>query len=465
MRKFWGSGLKKDKLSTRELIFTGSLLFGLFFGSGNLIFPVSLGQSAGQHFWPALLGMLVSAVGLPLLGVCAIGLTQSSGLLAIASKVGRHFGRIFTVLLYLMIGPLFILPRLADTAFVISFGPYLTESSQWWPLLLFSLIFLGVAYWLSRRPAKLLDYVGKILNPLFLVILATLLLVTFLQPMGAVDQRALAGYGGHPFSTGFGVGYNTMDLLAALAFGIVIVNAVRQRGVTTPKMVAKETIRAGIISTVLMSVIYGCLAYLGATSVQTYGVQTNGAVVLAMVANHYFGNLGQVVLGALVILACLKTAVGLITSFGETFEQLYPRVPYQKWILIVSGVAVVIANVGLDQLITYSDTFLTFMYPLAIALVLSALTTFFVKPPHRWAYRMPMILVALPALLAALTSLPGKLIDQSAWLNRLAWWNAALPLSDYGLGWLIPAILGLLFGLLLDNFWDPRDPLQSDRSL
>ncbi|WP_261806327.1 branched-chain amino acid transport system II carrier protein [Lapidilactobacillus luobeiensis] len=449
----------KEKLSVRDLVFTGSLLFGLFFGSGNLIFPVSLGQHAGQNFWPALLGMLVSAVGLPLLGVCAVGVTQSNGLLAIASKVGRHFGRIFTVLLYLMIGPLFILPRLADTAFVISFGPYTTDQTQTWFLLGFSLVFLGVAYWLSRKPAKLLIYVGKVLNPLFLLILAGLLLVTFIQPLGALDQRALGGYANHPLSAGFSVGYNTMDLLAALAFGIVIVNAVRQRGVTTPKMIAKETIRAGLISTVLMSVIYGCLAYLGATSVQDFGVQTNGAVVLAIVADHYFGSLGQLVLGALVILACLKTAVGLITSFGETFEQLYPQVAYQKWILLVSGIAILIANVGLDQLITYSDTFLLFMYPLAIALVLSALATVFVKPPHRWAYRGPMFLVIVPAILAAVASLPGDLLDDSKILSQLVWWNAALPLSDYGVGWLFPAILGLLIGLLLDNFWDPRDSL------
>lgn len=441
----------KKQFGTRDLIFTGSLLFGLFFGSGNLIFPVALGQNAGANFWPALFGMLLSAVGLPLLGVCAIALTQSNGVLSLATKVGRRFGRIFTIALYLVIGPLFVLPRLADTAFVISFGTVTT--SAWW-LLVFSVLFLGIAYWLARRPGKLLDYIGKILNPLFLILLALLLGATFISPMGSTSHQPQPQYAQRPISSGFSVGYNTMDLLAALAFGIVIITSLQARGVTKPRELALTTIKAGVLSTGLMAVLYGALTYLGASSVAKFDVQANGALTLALTAHYYFGQWGQVILGALVIVACLKTAVGLISAFGETFTDLYPQWSYQRFILIAAAGALLLANLGLNQLIAYSNPVLMLIYPLAITLVLSSLISTLTQPPHYWSYRLAMLFVLIPAILNGLANLPGDVLARASWLHGFTDWNLLLPFADYGLGWLFPAILGLMIGLLLDNFWD-----------
>ncbi|WP_125767159.1 branched-chain amino acid transport system II carrier protein [Lapidilactobacillus wuchangensis] len=441
----------KKQFGTRDLIFTGSLLFGLFFGSGNLIFPVALGQSAGANFWPALFGMLLSAVGLPLLGVCAIALTQSNGVLSLANKVGRHFGRIFTIALYLVIGPLFVLPRLADTAFVISFGT--VTNSPWW-LLLFSLLFLGSAYWLARRPGKLLDYIGKILNPLFLILLALLLGAALINPLGGTGHQPQPQFAQRPISSGFSVGYNTMDLLAALAFGIIIITSLQVRGVTKPKELALTTIKAGVISTGLMAVLYGALTYLGASSVAKFGVQANGALTLALTAHYYFGQWGQVILSAIVIVACLKTAVGLISAFGETFTDLYPQWSYQRFILIATAGALILANLGLNQLIAYSNPVLMLIYPLAITLVLSSLISTLTQPPHYWSYRLAMLFVLIPAILNGLANLPANVLAKIGWLHGFTDLNLFLPFADYGLGWLFPAILGLMVGLLLDNFWD-----------
>src|SRR5699024_3052667 len=166
----------------------GSMLFGLFFGAGNLIFPVHLGQVAGANVFSANLGLLVTGVGLPFLGVIAMGISQSSGVFELSSRVNKTYGYIFTVLLYLVIGPFFAIPRLATTSFEIGIAPYVKNSQQTLFLATFSILFFFTAWWFSRKPSKILDYVGKFLNPLFLCLLAILLILAFSHPLGSVTQ-------------------------------------------------------------------------------------------------------------------------------------------------------------------------------------------------------------------------------------------------------------------------------------
>ena len=158
--------MKEKKLSIRDYLYIGSMLFGLFFGAGNLIFPVHMGQEAGSNVFLANLGFLVTGIGLPFLGVIAIGSSQSSGVFELSSRINRRYAYIFTILLYLVIGPFFALPRLATTSFEIGLSSIVSTGFSALSLAVFSLVFFFVAWWLSRKPSKLLDYVGKFLNPL-----------------------------------------------------------------------------------------------------------------------------------------------------------------------------------------------------------------------------------------------------------------------------------------------------------
>ena len=249
----------KTKLRPRDYVCVASMLFGMFFGAGNLIFPVSLGQNAGSGVWAAFAGLLITGVGLPLLGVAALGISRSEGLYDLASKAGRPYGLFFTCLLYLTIGPFFAIPRCATTSFTVGLEQLLPQGeAAWLYLLLFTAAFFGTALFFSLRPGKILVWIGKILNPFFLLFLGILVITALLNPAAAVSEvEPLGGYASEPFFTGFLEGYNTMDALASLAFGIVVVQTIRGLGVDDPQQVAGSTVRSGIFSCLFMGLIYG----------------------------------------------------------------------------------------------------------------------------------------------------------------------------------------------------------------
>ena len=258
----------KRKLTVKEYTYVASMLFGLFFGAGNLIFPVHLGQMAGSNVWQAILGLLITGVGLPLLGVAALGISRSNGLFDLSSKVNRPYAMFFTCALYLTIGPFFAIPRCATTSFTVGLEQVLPQNgSNTLYLLLFSVAFFAAALFFALRPGKILTWVGKILNPCFLVFLAILVVVALLSPSAAIaDVEPLGDYASQPFFAGFLEGYNTMDALASLAFGIIVVQVIRDLGVDDPTAVAGSTVRAGIFSSLLMAFIYIAVTIAGTQS-------------------------------------------------------------------------------------------------------------------------------------------------------------------------------------------------------
>ena len=437
---------EKKNLNLRQTALVGSMLFGLFFGAGNLIFPVYLGQMAGRTVWIAAVGLLITGVGLPLLGVAAQGISRVSGLRELAGKIGPAYGVFFTCALYLTIGPLFAIPRCASVSFTVGLEPMGLSGSR--TLAIFSLLFFAAMLAFSLWPGKILTWVGRILTPVFLIFLGLLAITALLFPMGsvaAVDPQPL--YADGAFFAGFLEGYNTMDALASLAFGIVVIGVIRDLGVRSPSAVAFNTVRAGAFGCLLMGAIYLALAVIGAQSRGVYPLAANGGEVLALVARHYFGSAGGLILAATVTLACLKTAVGLITSCGETFTQMFPKGPsYRVWATGFCILSFLIANLGLNAIIGYSLPVLLFLYPLTITLILLTLTSG-IWGGHRSVYRWVTGFTAAAGLLDFLNALPE---GPSALLHLheiLPPVTGLLPFFDAGFGWICPALLGLLIGL------------------
>ncbi|WP_010054425.1 branched-chain amino acid transport system II carrier protein [Carnobacterium maltaromaticum] len=438
------------RLSLSSYIFIGSMLFGLFFGAGNLIFPVHMGQEAGTNILPATLGFLVTGIGLPFLGVVAIGVSKSDGLFDLASRVHPIYGIFMTVALYMTIGPFFALPRTGTVSYEIGIAPYLPRQYQTIGLLLFTVIFFAIALAFSMKPTKILIWVGKILNPLFLVFLAILIVTAFLKPMGVIFEAAVHGnYVTEPFITGFTQGYNTMDALASLAFGIIVVQTIKGLGVRNPSNIAIDTIKSGIVSIILMAVIYGSLAYIGATSVGQFEVSENGGIALAQIAQHYFGSFGSVLLAIIVTVACLKTAIGLITACSETFCEMFPNsFSYRTYVILFTLLACGIANVGLTKIISLSIPVLMFLYPLAITLIFLALLSPLFKN-RQVVYVTTTIFTIFVSIADGLNALPAGVKSISFIDNILAFYSRYLPLFDIGMGWVFPAILGLIIGWII----------------
>lgn len=437
-----------SKISFSTYAVIGTMLFGMFFGAGNLIFPIQLGQLSGTHFWPALLGFLVTAIGLPFMGILAIGLSGSNGLRDLGNRVHPVFGLVFSLALYLTIGPFFAIPRTATVPFAVGIQPFVAPNHVTLTLGLFSLVFFAIVYYFSLNPAKIMDYIGKYLTPAFLVFLFILIITSIIIPMGSF-KNPVGDYVNQAFMTGFKEGYNTMDALASLAFGIVVINAIKSQGITSTKEIAKATWKSGIFAMALMMLIYGFITYMGATSVQAVGSFENGGLIFAAVAKHYFGSFGGILLAIIIVLACLKTSIALITSCSEFFHELYPKISYKSFVLILCLVSFVIANFGLDNIIQFAIPVLMFLYPLAIVIILLTLLAPLYKA-RRSVYALSMFLTFFVSLIdgykALIASLPAAKVGFLDAIEKF--YASVLPFYEIGLGWVIPAVVGAFIGYI-----------------
>ena len=440
----------KTRLTAPELVTLASMLFGLFFGAGNLIFPLILGATAGQDLGAAMAGMIVTAVGLPLMGIVAIGVSRSEGLFDLASKVSKRYAFFFTCALYLTIGPLFAIPRCAATSFSIALPQFAGQGML--PQALFSLAFFLFVLFFSLKPTKLMDVLGKFLNPFFLVLLGIILVVALFNPLQAVSSVPVSGScADGAFFAGFLQGYDTLDALASLAFGIIVVQSIRSKDVTDPAAVGANTVRAGAFAMTGMALIYIAIAVVGA---QSYGLYADrlaeasftGGDAFAIIAQHYFGGPGQILLGATVTLCCLKTAIGLVTSCSETFVEVLPfKISYKVYAVAFTVISFVISNVGLAQIISLSAPVLYFLYPLAIVLILLGLFNKFVKDKpsvYRWTIGLTVVAAVADFIRASGIASLEPVVD------FIAGW---LPFYTMGLGWIAPAAIGLVIGLVLSR--------------
>ncbi|MEG0474139.1 MAG: branched-chain amino acid transport system II carrier protein [Carnobacterium sp.] len=447
----------EKKLSLSSYFYLGSMLFGLFFGAGNLIFPVHMGQLAGANVSWATWGFLLTGIGLPFLGVVAIGVSNSNGLFELSSRVHPYYGYFMTIALYLTIGPFFALPRTGTVSYEIGLSPYISNQYQTLGLAIFTVLFFGAALLLSLKPTKILVYVGKVLNPIFLVFLGILMITAFIKPLGGIATAPITGeYATAPFASGFTEGYNTMDALASLAFGIIVVQTIKGMGITKPAAIAKDTIKSGLISLVLMGVIYGSLSYLGTMSIGQFPVSENGGIALTQIARYYFGSFGSVLLAIIVTVACLKTAIGLITACAETFREMFPNsISYKAYVILFSAVACLVGNVGLTKIIAYSIPVLMFLYPLAITLILLALLSPLFKN-RQIVYGMTTLLTIFVSIADMLNALPEPIHNLDGVQTILNFYSHYLPFFDSGMGWILPATVGLIIGWLISLVTKPN---------
>ena len=444
----------QKQLNIKQKILVGGTLFGMFFGAGNLIFPVHLGQIAGYNLILAMVGFIITAVGIPILGVAAIGNTHSDGLQSLANKVGKGYGYFFTCLLYLTIGPFFAIPRCATTSFTTGIAPMLGGNfSESLALLIFSLIFFALVLFFSLRPAKITVWIGKIINPLFLVFLAVLLIAALVNPsISAFDVVPTEAYEKGALFSGFIEGYGTMDAIAGLAFGIIVIDIIRGMGVEEDSAIAKDVLRSGALTGILMGVIYVATILMGAQSRGLFETSENGGIALAQIAGHYLGTAGSLILALTIIFACLKTSIGLVTSCSETFERMFPKaLPYKAWAIIFTVFSLVVSNIGLSAIIEYSIPVLMFLYPLTITLIALALCGNLFGH-DKAVYVSVTACTCVAAVFDFVKTLPANLVEGMHLDGVITFARNVLPWFDLNLGWVVPALIGLAAGLLIKKF-------------
>ncbi|GAA5647116.1 MULTISPECIES: branched-chain amino acid transport system II carrier protein [Vibrio] len=418
----------KQTLKLTDIVAIGFMLFAFFLGAGNIIFPPFAGQLAGDNLLPAMTGFLLTAVGLPLITIIAIALAGGTWE-HMTKDLPKRAATIMAVLIFIIIGPAFAAPRTGLVAYEMAVKPFMLDAGQF-QLTAFSIIFFIVAMVFAWFQGRLIDMIGKVLTPVLFLGLIALAVGVFMNPQGDI-VAAQGEYLTHPLQKGFLEGYNTMDTFASLMFGVLMVDALRGKGITERAATTKYLISAAFIAAAGLAFVYISLFYLGATSSVVAAGADNGGVVLSQYVQALFGSYGQIVLSVIVLLACLTTAIGLISACSDYFSSLTP-LSYKTWVIINGVACAVVANVGLSQLISLSVPVLFALYPVAIALV--ALTFLRKKLPNpKMAYRTVM-LVSL--LFAAIDGAKVAGMDVSM-LNML-------PLFDVGMAWLLPTALSIV---------------------
>lgn len=424
-----------NEIRTRDLFVIGFALFAMFFGAGNLIFPPYLGLISGPQWWVGFLGFTITDAGLGLLAIIALS-KYDGNLNVLASRVNKTFAIIISTAIILCIGPFLATPRTAATTYEIGILPIFGESVNRY---LFSVVFFIIACLLSIRPSKVVDIVGKFLTPSLILCMAVLIVNGIVSPIGEIANTTMID---NVLEKGITDGYQTMDAIAGCMFALVVLNAVKTRNYSSQKLEIKATILSGIIAAVCLAIIYGGLLYLGAqtSSLGIYDINTDNTRLLVDITNRVLGGVGVYILAIITALACLTTAIGLISAAGNFFNELSKgKISYEIIVIICSVVSCAISVLGVSQIIKISAPILEILYPCAMTIVLIGL--FNEKIKNDIVFKIPAIVSLIFGLLFVLKGMNllgsfGDVLD-------------SFPLTKFGLGWLVPMLIGLVIAIVI----------------
>ncbi|WP_181893653.1 branched-chain amino acid transport system II carrier protein [Actinobacillus lignieresii] len=422
---------------TKNTFVVGFMLFAIFFGAGNLIFPPKLGFESGADFWTATIGFIITGVGLPLLGII-VSASYKGGYKEALHRIHPWFSILFLVAIYLTIGPFFAIPRTAATAYEMAVLPFLGEQTTV-SLLIFTAVYFALTIWLSLNPSKMVERIGSILTPALLIAILALVISGIAL---FSDNPSSSNVMEAPMVNGILAGYNTMDALASVAFSVIVINAIKSKGLSETKALSKQTAMAGVIAAILLALIYLSIGWIGnklpisaeVLADLTAKKQDLGTYILNVAATQAFGELGRTLLGVIVSLACLTTAIGLVVSVSEYFHEIFPKISYRTYAIVCTLIGFGLANQGLNAVISKSIPVLLVLYPIAMSIIFLLLLNLFVKLPL-FALRISLILVTIVSIL----SVAGVNITEN------------LPLKAYSMEWLPFAVGGLLIGVVFSR--------------
>lgn len=428
------------KLPFSQVLAIGLMLFSMFLGAGNVIFAPMVGQQAGTNVWLAMGGFLVTGVGLVLLAIVA--LTRGGGTVEkLTGRVSPLFATIFSVLLFLSLGPIYVIPRTTSVVYEIAVNPLVQNKANTGVyLFVFSLFFIALTIFLSWNTTKFVDRLGKLITPIFSILLIVLIAKSIITPLGSIGEPQ-KNYLSGVFIKGFTQGYYTMDVLAAFVFGGIFIKSISSLGIKSEKEVSKLFIKAGTITIIGLVALQISMAWIGASSVEAIGFKENGGEVLALSAMALFGQAGIYIIGTVIFLTGITTNVACLAAVSEYFERIVPSISYKKWLILFSVLSLIITNFGLTTILTLASPILLLLYPLAIALIALVFANGLFNG-HRAVYVSTIIGVGVVAILDAIKE--ANIAPDT--INQIF---GFIPLFTNGAGWIVTGLIGFLIGIVV----------------
>lgn len=412
-----------------DAIVVGFAMFATFFGAGNMIFPPYLGNRVGDQWMVGFLCFILADAGLAVLTVFAL-VRLNGSLDAIFRRMGEKAGRLISVIIMVIVGPALCIPRTCATTFEMGVLPFFPEFSPW----IFALAFFGIVFVLIVGRSQVVDIIGKYMTPILLISLAMLIIKGITTPLGEIisyDNSITAA------NTGFLAGYQTMDVLGALAFTIIVLSDVKAKGYNSPKSSMAIVSRASIVTVTGLFLVYGGLCYLGATSSSLHMGHHNQASLLVEITGMLLGNFGKILLGVIVLFACLTTAVGLASSASDFFFQLFKeKFSYKLIVAVVCLISMVLSNVGITMMIALATPMLNVLYPLLLSQII---LSFFDKRINKdTVYKG----AALGALIVCVLAVAADFGAPTMFVYQL-------PMASLGMYWILPSTVGGIIGAVI----------------
>ncbi len=418
------------KKTNKDIIIVGFALFAMFFGAGNLLFPPFLGLITGKSWATGFTGFILADVGLSLLAILAIAKCNGE-VSKIFSRAGHKLSIALGCAIMICIGPLLAIPRTAATTFEMGIQPIFNNFNS----IVFSIIFFGITLLLTIRPSKVVDIIGSYLTPALLIALLVLIGMGIVNPLGDIQPSTIEGV----FSEGIFQGYQTLDALGAVSLGAVIITSIANKGYTKEKEQVSMTFKAGLVAGAGLLVVYGGLTYLGATVSGLFNSNVSQAGLIVSITEMLLGFPGKVILGIIVMLACLTTAIGLTSATGQYFSKLSNnKVKYEVIVTVVCLFSLVVSNFGVDKIIQFSAPILTFVYPPTIVLVVYTLFGKFIKNDNVFKFG------TYAALFISILNIVSDFGVKVPLIN-------SLPLYSLGFNWVVPVLIASVIGFFVKS--------------
>lgn len=410
----------------KDIIITGLALFSMFFGAGSVIFPVYLGMGSANRWFLGFNLFFWTDIGVALIAILAM-LRRNSDVEGVMAPLGRIPSVLMISAIILCIGPLLAIPRTAATTYEMAVVPILGQGAS---LIATSIIYFAIILLLSIRESSIIDILGKFLTPALFLGLIILIIKGIMAPIGPVADAPLLD---NVFENGIIAGYQAMDVLGALAFGVLIVKIVTDKGYTSQSEKTTVVGMASIIGAFGLMIVYCGITYLGATASTLFTLDINQGQLLVAIIDLLLGKTGLILLGIVIALACITTAVALVGTSATYFSRLSGgKLSYQTLVIGICVFSAVVSNIGLSSIIAVAAPILSIVYPGALAMIF--LTLFYKYIHNNNIYRFATIAAITVSTLEVLASFgfPINFVSK-------------LPMSHYGFAWLLPAIL---FGAL-----------------
>ena len=408
---------------TKETFILGFAIFAGFFGAGNLILPPMLGFKAGSDYWIVAIGFLLSATVIPLLALFGHAKLQGT-MIDFGRKVSHKFGLVFSICVYIIAITL-PCPRTAAVTHEMAIQPYFGSSSWLTSSIYFLLVFL-----FAVNRGKVIDFLGKFLTPIIVVILVAIIAIGSLENIDAIHSGTYAT----PLINGFLEGYQTYDAIAGLLMGgIVVITLNDLKGKMAMDDKKRMIARSGFIAMLGLFLIYIGLIYIGAKYNSIFESTISRPNLLSALSREILGQTGALFLSLLVALACFTTAVSIVVGTADFFKGIFndSKKAYILTAAISSIIGILMGQFEVKFIIDLAVYVLMFLYPISIVLILLNLL------PNAYASQAVFRAVVITAFVCSIPDFLKFLIPA----ENLEFVYNIVPFSREGLGWILPSIV------------------------